>query len=249
MSDSRLMQRPEKAAPSAPVDGGSEPARPVAELKQQLVDCIRMLEQSDIIDYNGHASIRLEGGRMLINVGSCQRSRLTVADICTIDMDGNVLEGNGKPPLEFHLHAGIYRARPDVEAVVHAHPKWSTYLTMVGESYKPVYAQGSLVWPMPVLDSPNSINNRKMADRLAYTLGDRPAAMMKSHGAVTVGKDIVEAFVLANYLEENAHRQYMALQIGKPYAFSEEELAKSREKLWTAALFRRTWDHFRAKLR
>lgn len=222
--------------------------KPVAELKEQLVDCIRMLEQSDIIDYNGHASIRLDGGRMLINAGSCQRSRLTPADICTIDMDGNVLEGTGKPPLEFHLHAGIYRARPDVEAVVHAHPKWSTYLTMVGETYKPVYAQGSLVWPMPVLDSPNSINNRKMADRLAYTLGDRPAAMMKSHGAVTVGKDIVEAFVLANYLEENAHRQYMALQIGKPYSLTEEEVALCREKLWTPVLFKRTWDHFRAKL-
>ena len=218
------------------------------ELKQQLIDCIRMLEQSDIIDYNGHASIRVGDNRLLINIGSCQRSRLTVGDICTIDMEGNVIEGNGKPPLEFHLHAGIYRARADVKAVVHAHPKWSTFLTMVGESYQPVYAQGSLVYPMPVLDSPNSINNRAMADRLAATLGDRPAAMMKSHGAVTVGKDIVEAFVLANYLEENAYRQYMAMQIGKPYAFSGQEVALCREKLWTASLFKRTWDHFRAKL-
>jgi ribulose-5-phosphate 4-epimerase/fuculose-1-phosphate aldolase len=223
-------------------------ARAETELKQQLVDCIRMLEQSDIIDYNGHASIRVGDNRLLINIGSCQRSRLTVGDICTIDMEGNVIEGNGKPPLEFHLHAGIYRARADVKAVVHAHPKWSTFLTMVGESYQPVYAQGSLVYPMPVLDSPNSINNRAMADRLAATLGDRPAAMMKSHGAVTVGKDIVEAFVLANYLEENAYRQYMAMQIGKPYAFSEQEVALCREKLWTASLFKRTWDHFRAKL-
>jgi len=217
-------------------------------LKQQLVECIRMLERSDIIDYNGHASARLDGNRMLINIGSCQRSSLAVADICTIDMEGNVLEGNGKPPLEFHLHAGIYRARPDVKAVVHAHPKWSTFLTMVGESYQPVYAQGSLVYPMPVLDSPNSINNTVMADRLAATLGDRPAAMMKSHGAVTVGKTIVEAFVLANYLEENAYRQYMALQIGKPYTFTDEEVALCREKLWTESLFKRTWDHFRAKL-
>ena len=218
------------------------------ELKQQLVECIRMLEQSDIIDYNGHASIRLDGDRMLINIGSCQRSKLTVADICTIDMEGNVIEGNGKPPLEFHLHAGVYRARADVKAVVHAHPKWSTFLTMVGQSYQPVYAQGSLVYPMPVLDSPNSINNKAMADRLAAALGDRPAAMMKSHGAVTVGKSIVEAFVLANYLEENAYRQYMALQIGKPYSFSAEEVALCREKLWTESLFKRTWDHFRAKL-
>jgi ribulose-5-phosphate 4-epimerase/fuculose-1-phosphate aldolase len=218
------------------------------ESKQQLVDCIRMLEQSDIIDYNGHASIRLDGNRMLINIGSCQRSKLTVADICTIDMEGNVIEGNGKPPLEFHLHAGVYRARADVKAVVHAHPKWSTFLTMVGQSYQPVYAQGSLVYPVPVLDSPNSINNKAMADRLAATLGDRPAAMMKSHGAVTVGKTIVDAFVLANYLEENAYRQYMALQIGKPYSFTPEEVALCREKLWNESLFKRTWDHFRAKL-
>lgn len=216
--------------------------------KQELVDCIRMLEQSDIIDYNGHCSIRIAGDRMLINIGSCQRSALTVADICTIDMEGNVIEGNGKPPLEFHLHAGIYRARTDARAVVHAHPKWSTFLTMVGRGYSPVYAQGSLVHPMPVLDSPNSINNKPMADRLAATLGDRPAAMMKSHGAVIVGKNIVEAFVLANYLEENAYRQYMALQIGEPYAFNEKEIAMCREKLWNETLFKRTWDHFHAKL-
>jgi len=223
-------------------------AKAVQEQKQQLVDCIRMLERSDIIDYNGHCSIRLGEDRLLINIGSCQRSRLTVADICTIDFDGNVLEGNGKPPLEFHLHVGVYRARPDVQAVVHAHPKWSTFLTMTGKPYLPVYAQGSLVYPMPLLDSPNSINNPVMAKRLADTLGDRPAAMMKAHGAVTVGKTIVEAFVLANYLEENAYRQYMAMQIGEPYAFSEKEIAMCREKLWTESLFKRTWDHFRAKL-
>ena len=217
--------------------------------KQQLVACIRMLEASDIIDYNGHASIRLDDGRMLINIGSCQRSRLTTADICTIDMEGQVVDGAmGKPPLEFHLHAGIYRARPDVKAIVHAHPKWSTYLTMTGTAYAPVYAQGSLVYPVPVLDSPNSINNRVMADQLAATLGDRPAALMKSHGAVTVGKSIVEAFVLANYMEENAHRQYMAMQIGAPYAFNAQELALCREKLWNAALFQRAWDHFQGKL-
>jgi len=54
--------------------------------------------------------------------------------------------------------------------------------------------------------------------------------------------------VLANYMEENAYRQYMALQIGKPYVFSEEEIALCREKLWNPSLFKRTWDHFRAKL-
>jgi len=53
------------------------------ELKQQLVDCMRMPDQSDIIDYNGHCSIRVAVNPILINVGSCQRSRLTVEDTGT----------------------------------------------------------------------------------------------------------------------------------------------------------------------
>jgi len=218
------------------------------EHKQQIVRCIRMLEHNGILDYNGHASIRLDGDRMLINIGSCQRSQLTADDICTIDFDGNVIDGNGKPPLEFHLHAGVYKARPDVQAVIHAHPNWSTILSTAGVEYLPVYAQGSLVYPLPVLDSPDSINNPQMAKRLSDTLGDRPAALMKAHGAVTCGDSLVDAFVLMNYLEDNAERQYMAAQIGTPYAFSQDELDLCREKLWNANLFKRTWDHFSAKL-
>ncbi len=218
------------------------------EQKQLLVRCIRMLERQGIMDYNGHASVRVGDDRMLINIGSCQRSQLTADDIVTIDFNGKVIAGNGKPPLEFHLHAGIYKVRPDVKAVIHAHPNWSTILTTAGAPYLPVYAQGSLVHPLPVLDSPNSINNPEMAKRLTDVLGSRPAALMKAHGAVTTGKSIVDAFVLLTYLEDNAYRQYMAQQIGKPYAFNEEELALCREKLWNDALFKRTWDHFSAKL-
>jgi len=218
------------------------------EHKQKIVRCIRMLEHNGILDYNGHASIRLDGDRMLINIGSCQRSQLTADDICIIDFDGNVIDGNGKPPLEFHLHAGVYKARPDVQAVIHAHPNWSTILSTAGVEYLPVYAQGSLVYPLPVLDSPDSINNPEMAKRLTDTLGDRPAALMKAHGAVTCGDSLVDAFVLMNYLEDNAERQYMAAQIGTPYAFSQDELDLCREKLWNANLFKRTWDHFSAKL-
>lgn len=216
--------------------------------RRQLVDCIRMLERAEIIDFNGHCSIRVAPDRILINQGNCQRSCLDVDDIVTIDMDGNLIEGKAKPPLEFHLHTGLYRARQDIRAVVHAHPKWSTFLTMTGHQYQAVFAQGVLPGEAPVLDTPASINTREMADQLAQVLGDRPSVLMKSHGAATVGKTILEAFVLAVYLEENAYRQYMALQIGKPYVFDASEQQAAIEKLWTASLFQRTWDHYRAKL-
>ena len=87
-----------------------------------------------------------------------------------------------------------------------------------------------------------------MVERLADTLGDRPAALMKARGAVTVGETIQNAFVLANYLEENSYRHYMAMQISTPYAFTAEEIEKCLEKLWDPALFDRTWNHFESKL-
>jgi ribulose-5-phosphate 4-epimerase/fuculose-1-phosphate aldolase len=217
-------------------------------LKQSLVDAIRMLERAEYIDHNGHASARRDETTFFINSGSSVRSSLTVDDIVTVDLDGNLVEGSAKPPLEFHLHAAIYRARPDVGAVMHTHPKWSTFLTMTGTKYLPVFAQGSLVGDVPVVDSPASVNNRPMAERVASTLGSGCAVLLKSHGATVAGADVLEAFTLAAYLEENAYRQYMAMQIGTPYAFSAEERQAAREKLWNPTLFRKTWDYYRSKL-
>ena len=94
------------------------------------------------------------------------------------------------------------------------------------------------------MDSPLSVNTKTMGERLAATLGSGTAVLLKAHGAVTVGADVVEAFVLAAYLEENSYRQYMAMQIGDPYVFTEDEQRACREKLWSATLFKKTWDHY-----
>jgi len=216
--------------------------------KQQLVDAIRMLERAGYIDHNGHASARRDERSFYINSGASVRGALTVDDIVAVDLDGNLVEGTAKPPLEYHIHSEIYCARPDVNAVMHTHPQWSTYLTMTGTAYLPVYAQGVLVGDMPVLDSVLSINTKPMGEKLAAALGRRPAVLLKAHGAVAVGADIVECFALAAYIEENAYRQCMAIQIGKPYVFSDAEQQASREKLWTASLFKKTWDHYHSKI-
>jgi L-fuculose-phosphate aldolase len=217
-------------------------------MKEQLVDAIRMLERAGLIDHNGHCSARRDETSFYINSGASVRGSLTTADIVTVDLRGDLLEGTARPPLEFHIHSEIYRARPDVNAVMHTHPQWSTFLTMTGVPYQPVYAQGVLLGDLPIMDSPLSVNTKPMGEKLAATLGRGPAALLKAHGAVTVGADVVEAFVLAAYLEENAYRQYMAMQIGKPYVFSEAEQQACREKLWSANLFKKTWDHYRSKI-
>ena len=218
------------------------------ELRQQLVDAIRMLARADIVDHSGHGSVRRDGESLYINSAASARGALTTDDVVTIDFDGTLVEGSARPPFELHIHSEIYRVRPDVHAVVHTHPRWSTFLTMVGATYRVVYAQGALLGDIPLLNSPLSVNSRPMGERVAATLGQGPAVLLKSHGAVVVGSDIVECFALAAYLEENAYRQYMAMQIGDPYVFSEAEQQAFRERLGTPNLFRKTWDHYHSKL-
>jgi ribulose-5-phosphate 4-epimerase/fuculose-1-phosphate aldolase len=231
----------------SPASGGAVDAA----LLSDLVAASHILAAQGVVDGFGHVSMRHPTApQRYVMARALAPSLVQPHDLIEYDLDSRPCNANGRTSfLERFIHSEIYKARPDVQAVVHAHPKWSTFLTMTGHDYLPVFAQGSLLYPLPVLDSPNSINNPVMAERLAATLGDRPGALMKSHGAVAVGQSIVEAFVLANYMEENAQRQYMALQIGKPYVFSAAEIAMCREKLFNAALFQRTWDHFHAKLK
>jgi len=222
---------------------------PQLQLKQKLVDAIRMLERADYIDHNGHCSARRDANSFYVNSGASMRGALTVDDIVAIDLDGKLVEGTAKPPLEFPIHAEVYRVRPDVNAVFHTHPKWSTFLTMTGVKYQPVYAQGVLLGDIPLMDSPLSVNSRAQGEKMAAILGKNPAVLLKAHGVVAVGADIVECFALAAYVEENAYRQYMAMQIGEPYVFSEEEQKACREKLWTPSLFKKTWDHYHSKIK
>jgi L-ribulose-5-phosphate 4-epimerase len=219
-----------------------------ADVKTLLVDAIRMLARANIVDHSGHGSARRDAGSFYINSAASARGALTTNDIVVDDLDGNLVDGSARPPFEFHIHSEIYRARADVGAVVHTHPQWSTFLTMVGAPYRAVYAQGALLGDIPLVDSPQSINTRPTGERVAATLGAGPAVLLKSHGAVVTGADLVECFALAAYLEENAYRQYMAMQIGDPYVFSAAEQQEFRERLWTATLFQKTWDHYHSKL-
>jgi len=218
------------------------------DTKQQLADAVRMLARAEIVDHSGHGSARRDGESFYINSGASTRGTLTVDDIVAVDFTGALVDGRAKPPLEFYLHAEIYRARPDVQAIMHTHPRWSTLLTMVGARYQVVYAQGALLAGIPVFESPLSVSTREMGAQVAAALGRGPAVLLKSHGAVIVGSTVVECFALSAYLEENASRQYLAMQIGTPYVFSDAEQQLFRERLGTPGLFRKTWDHYRSKL-
>ena len=88
-----------------------------------------------------------------------------------------------------------------------------------------------------------------IAEELAAALGPHRVAMLKSHGAVIAGADVIETFVLAIYLEETAKRQYMARALGTPYALGAAEVEKISANLRKPHLLKKVWDFHHAKLR
>ncbi|HEV7619995.1 MAG TPA: class II aldolase/adducin family protein [Burkholderiaceae bacterium] len=221
----------------------------IVEQKQMLVDAILMMERAQVIDFNGHFSTRVAGTEhMLINSGQSVRSALTVDDIVTIDLDGNLLDGGAVPPMEFHIHAEIYRRRPDVNAVVHTHPLWSTLFSMVGQPVLPVIMQAAVLGEIRQFAKTASINNRPLAQELADALGPHRVIMLKSHGAVVAAEGVIEAFVLGFYLEETAQRQHLATQLGTPAVLSPEQVTVISRNLWKPNLLKKVWDYHQGKL-
>ena len=221
------------------------------DLRRTLALALAMLEREQIIDFNGHFSARLPaaGGveGMLINAGDSVRSRIHDEDFIGIDFDGRPLDGTRTPPMEFHLHAQIYRARPDVMAVVHTHPRWSTVLTTAGHAWLPVTMQAAVLGTVATFPKTASINSADLGADVAAFLGAGKAALMHRHGAVSVAASIEVAFVQAVYLEDNAERQHQALQIGTPHALSADECETIGRNLSRPMLLKKVWDYHLGK--
>lgn len=221
----------------------------LAALRDQLALALRMLERQGIIDFNGHFSARLPDGGpgLLINAADSVRSAIRADDFIAIDFEGRALEGTRTPPMEFHLHAQIYLRRPDVQAVVHTHPLWSTVLTTAGHAWQPVTMQAAVLGEVRTFAKTASISSAELGRELAVFLGNAKAGLMRRHGAVSVAASVVDAFVQAVYLEESAHRQHLALQVGTPQPLDAQECAAIGRNLSRPALLRKVWDYHAAK--
>ncbi|MBI3716567.1 MAG: class II aldolase/adducin family protein [Betaproteobacteria bacterium] len=219
------------------------------EQKEKLADAILMLERAGIIDFNGHFSLRVDGDHMLINSGKSVRSALTAADIVTIDFDGNLVEGEAVPPMEFRIHAEIYRRRADVHSVAHTHPLWSTLFTMAGKPILPVIMQAAVLGEIRYFEKTASINSQGLGIELAHVLGDHRVAVLRSHGAVIASGSITDTFVFAVYLEETAERQYLASRLGEPHVLATDEVRTIHANLSKPHLLQKVWDYHHAKLK
>lgn len=190
----------------------SPPATDVELLKVKVARATRMLAREGIIASSGHVSARIPGTDLVvIGPADVTRDILTATDIVTVDLNSKKISGKRREPLETEIHTGIYRARPDVMAVVHSHPVHSVVFSVTKKPILPVSVHGAIFADgVPTFDHVGHVNTRELGDGLARVLGLHRAALVKMHGAVIVGASVEEAFVAALQLEENAEKQLWA---------------------------------------
>jgi len=209
---------------------------------ESLCTALRFLVRSGLVDYNGHASVRVPNG-FVINSGASNRAAPQSSEMTQMSLDGDVLSGP-RPPNECHLHAAIYQARPDVRAIVHGHPKWICTLTTAGHGLAPVMPQGALVAGLPRYEHAHSISTAARGAAVADTLGQARGALLMGHGLVMTGSDIVAACVLALYAEQTAERQVCAAPIGGARLLPDDEIAEYRKTLDSPGLFAKCWEFY-----
>lgn len=198
-------------------------------LAEQIAAATRMLVMEGILDYSGHIAARIPGtDHFMIQSASDSRAELAPDRILTVDMEGKIIGGDLKPPLELALHLEILKARPDVGAVLHCHMELAIAFTLMkGVELKPMRAK-AVRWAsgIPTHPDPSLIRTTEQGQALARTLDRHQAALIRSHGMVLVAESVPGLFVDAIHFLENAKQQMMVLQAGQEaLSLTEEEIA------------------------
>ncbi|MES2972282.1 MAG: class II aldolase/adducin family protein [Pseudomonadota bacterium] len=208
-------------------------APPSRELVDKLVHANRILYDHGVVDGLGHASVRHEtaSGVFLL---SCNRAPGLVRrqDIVCYDYDGNaVSETAERPYLERFIHSEIYRARPDVMAVVHSHSPSVLPFAVTKTPLKPVFHMSGFLGEgsahFEIRDAGGNtdmlIRSTYLGEALARSLGSHTCVLMRGHGSTTVGNSLEQVVFRAIYAEVNAKLQLASLPLGEVTFLNKEE--------------------------
>ncbi len=213
-------------------------------LKRRLAACCRLLHQQGILTYSGHVSARLpDREAFLIHPLLESRAEVGPEHLLLCGFDCRLLDGQtGRPPRESWIHAEIYRARPDVQAVAHTHSELAAIFTLAEVKLVPMRASAAR-WAsgIPIHPDPRRIETIEQGRELAATLGPHQAALLRAHGGVIVAESVEAMLVDAVHFDENARAQIQAQALGPLLPLTEREFELLRgydirphhvDKLW-----------------
>jgi HCOMODA/2-hydroxy-3-carboxy-muconic semialdehyde decarboxylase len=204
-------------------------------LIDELVLANHILFNRGVVDAFGHVSVRDERDpQRFLMARNMAPAQVSAQDVMAFALDGTPLgEDARKPYLERFIHGSIYRARPDVGAVVHSHSAAVIPFGIVaGVPLRPVchmssfLGDGAPIFEIREAAGPENdmlVRDERLGDALARTLGASPAVLMRGHGSTVVGRTVRHAVFRAVYTEINARLQAEALRLGPVTYLSEPE--------------------------
>jgi len=242
-----------RAAAQAPASAG-----PVdAALIDDLVAANKILVDQGVVDGYGHVSLRhpADPQRYLMS-RSIAPELVTAADIMEYDLDSSAVDARGRSSyLERFIHGEIYRARPDVKAIVHNHSPSVIPFGVSTAPLRPLYHMSAFLGGgVPVFDIKTAsgratdmlVRDAALGKSLAHTLGTHPVALMRGHGAVVVAASLPVVVFRSVYTEMNARLQAQAMALGGPVTYLDDEEARQATAS-VGGTIPRPWELWRRK--
>ncbi len=161
----------------------------------------RLYQQGLTTTSGGNLSVRLPGNKILLTPSASDKGRMKGSEIGVMDMDGKILS-KFKPSIESSMHLMIYKVRPDVNAVVHAHPVVaSTFAATDAEINCRLLAESYAILGKPAYAPYLLMGTKELAETVSKTAKSANCIIMRNHGVLTVGKSLLEAFDRLEVLE------------------------------------------------
>ena len=197
----------------------------LAKRRGIIAACLEMNRAGINQGTSGNVSVRHADGLLITPTGMAYEA-LKPKDIVWLDLDG-VAKGRRKPSSEWRFHCDIMRARPDVNAIVHAHPTFSTILAIMNKEIPPIHYMVAVAGGTSIHCAPYALFGTEELSRNAVAaLEGRLACLLQHHGSIAVGATLSKAMWLAVEVEALARQYHGCLAIGKPPRLSEGQMAE-----------------------
>lgn len=186
-------------------------------------------ERNLLVAMDGNLSAMLPSGHIVCTKAGCHKGFLTDDDLVVINRRGEKVRGQGRPTSEMAMHLACYNQRPDVKAVIHTHPPISIAFTIAGVSMARCVLP-EVVLTLGVIPTVEyaTTGTKDLAERVGETIADHDAILMDRHGAVCVGRDLLEAFCRLETMEHTALITKTARDLGGVRDLPPEEAVRLR---------------------
>ena len=195
----------------------------IEAIKEKMVLVCKVLQKQRVTDGYGHLTVRLADDRIL-STPHMPPGKVALRDLIVIDAGGKKLEGAGEPNGETPMHTSIYKARADVQCILHYHPDELIVVAATGQGIKILSNSGvHFHRGTPIYDSPLLIRTHQLGDKVAAALGDRSAVLLRGHGGTVVSNNLDNLLRLGLDLVRAAKIQIMAASLGPVKTHTQEE--------------------------